>query len=135
MRTMDLIDRHRIDVLDHIDQQIDIPVLAGLQRQGDVIIIPNPELGAAVTPVPAAGTTVVRGESGGNTHTVVADGPAFCDPVTGRANQLRVAALTVPDGSTAWLAHPEHGYMGIAPGTYEIRRQREQADELRMVAD
>ena len=39
------------------------------------------------------------------------------------------------DGSTAYLGHPEHGFMGIGAGTYEIRRQREMAEELRMVAD
>ncbi len=48
---------------------------------------------------------------------------------------LQLATLTVPDGQVAYLAHPEHGYMGVGPGTYEIRRQREQADELRLVQD
>ena len=48
---------------------------------------------------------------------------------------LTVATLSVPDGATAWLGHPEHAYLGIGPGTYEVRRQREQAEELRVVAD
>ena len=48
---------------------------------------------------------------------------------------LIVARLAVPAGAVAYLGHPEHGYLGIGPGTYELRRQREQADELRMVAD
>jgi hypothetical protein len=46
-----------------------------------------------------------------------------------------VGVFTVTEGATAYLAHPEHGYMGIAPGTYTVRRQREQADEIRQVAD
>lgn len=136
--TAQLIDQHGITVLDHLDMEVDIPVLSGLQRQGDVIVIPAASAGIvahAATPVPAAGTPVVRGESGGNTHTIVAEGPVFCDTVTGRADQLRVAVLTVPDGSTAWLTHREHGYAGIAPGTYEVRRQREQSDVIRMVQD
>jgi hypothetical protein len=134
--TAQLIDQHGITVLDHLDMEVDIPVLSGLQRQGDVIVIPAIAAKlTASTPVPATGTPVVRGESGGNTHTIVGEGPVFCDTSTGRADQLRVAVLTVPDGSTAWLAHPEHGFAAIAPGTYELRRQREQADELRMVAD
>ena len=52
------------------------------------------------------------------------------------ANLIGVLALlTVPEGSIAYLAHPEHAYTGIGPGSYTLRRQREQADELRMVAD
>jgi hypothetical protein len=35
----------------------------------------------------------------------------------------------------AYIAHPQHAYAGIAPGTYTLRRQREQADEERFVAD
>lgn len=112
----------------------EIPVLSGMQRQGDVMVIPAAV--KAVTLVESGGTPVVRGESGGNTHALfAADGPAFCDVQAGSATDLRVAVLSVPEGSTAYLAHPEHGFMGIAPGSYEIRRQREVAEELRMVAD
>lgn len=115
-------------------EDIDIPILAGLQRQGDVMVIPADV--AATTAVPATGTAVVRGENGGNTHAIyAADGPVFCDVKAGSATDLRVALLSVPDGSTAYLGHPEHGFMGIGAGTYEIRRQREMAEELRMVAD
>jgi hypothetical protein len=116
------------------DLDIDIPVLGGVQRQGDVLVRPSGV--TAKTAVPAAGTPVVRGESGGNTHAIyAADGPVYCDVAAGSARDLRVAALSVPEGSTAYLGHPEHGYMGIAPGNYEIRRQREMAEEIRMVAD
>lgn len=59
----------------------------------------------------------------------------YCDVSTPSARSLRVAVLSVPEGSTAYLGHPEHGYMGIVPGSYEIRRQREMAEEIRMVAD
>jgi hypothetical protein len=122
-----------VTVITEQDFDIDIPVRAGIQRQGDVLVLPA-EVSAS-TPVPASGTPVVRGENGGNTHAVIADGPVFCDTYAGSATELKVAALTVPDGSTAYLAHPEHGFMGIAPGSYEIRRQREMAEEMRMVAD
>lgn len=114
---------------------MEIPVYAGLQRQGDVIIIPMAGV-AAKTAVPSSGTPVVRGENGGNTHAVfAADGPVFCDVQGGSASDLQVAVLSVPEGSTAYLGHPEHGFMGIAAGGYTIRRQREMAEELRMVAD
>lgn len=116
------------------DFDLEIPVLGGVQRQGDVLV--RPAAVTANTAVPATGTPVVRGENGGNTHAIYpANGPVFCDVLTGSTRDLRVALLSVPEGSTAYLGHPEHGYMGVAPGTYEIRRQREQAEEMRMVAD
>lgn len=77
---------------------------------------------------------MVRGESSGNTHAIYAvDGPAYCD--NDLADELRVATVTVPNGSVAYLCHPEYGFMGIGPGNYEIRRQREWARGIRPVAD
>lgn len=125
---------HGIDVHEHLDRDLAIPILTGLQRQGDVLILPTPDT-TATTPVGKAGVPVVRGENGGNTHAIVAEGPVFCDLRTATTQDLTLALLTVPPASIAWLAHPEHGYMGIGPGNYTLRRQREQADELRMVAD
>lgn len=113
---------------------VDIPVHTGLQRQGDVIIVPT-NRAAATTPVPATGTAVVRGEAGGNTHAIHADGPVHVDVREASAASLLVAVITVDEGATAWLAHPEHGFLGIGPGTYEARRQREQAEQLRVVQD
>lgn len=134
--TTEMIEATGVNVITATDiADVEIPVLAGIQRQGDVIICPAVGM-LAETPVPAAGAPVVRGESGGNTHTIyAADGPVYCDVTTPSTRSLRVALLSVPEGSTAYLGHPEHGYMGIAPGSYEIRRQREMAEEIRMVAD
>lgn len=132
-----LIDRHGVDVLEHLDRDALVPALAGLQAQGDVIVVPAPMVGGRLTEpcgaVPADGVVVVRGENGGNTHLLLAEGDVRYDPDSGGG--LRLGALRVPVGAVAYLAHPEHGYLGIAPGAYEIRRQREQADELRLVAD
>lgn len=130
----ELVTTHGIAVDEHLDQQVTIPVLTGMQRQGDVLVIPRPSLNPATSKVPAAGTPVVRGENGGNTHAIVGAG-VLCDVSQATARDLRLATLTVPEGEVAYLAHPEHGYMGVGPGTYEIRRQREQADELRVVQD
>ena len=132
-----LIDQHGIDVLTHLDLEVTVPVLNGMQRQGDVLVLPAAEAAGLVaeTPVPAAGVPVVRGENGGNTHALVADGPVFCDLRTASTSDLTLAVLTVPEGSTAYLAHPEHGYSGIGPGSYVLRRQREQAEITRLVAD
>ncbi|PBA43545.1 hypothetical protein CKJ63_03540 [Mycobacterium avium] len=133
--TTEMIEATGVDVVTATDlADVEIPVLAGVQRQGDVLVRPAPV--TAKTAVPTQGTSVVRGESGGNTHAVyAADGPVYCDVSTPSARSLRVAVLSVPEGSTAYLGHPEHGYMGIGPGSYEIRRQREMAEEIRMVAD
>lgn len=132
--TTELMNHTGVSIVTDQDFDLDIPVLTGIQRQGDVLV--KPATVTATTPVPAAGTPVVRGENGGNTHSIIAaDGPVFCDTMPASTRDLRVATLTVPADSTAYLAHPEHGFMGIGPGSYEIRRQREQAEQMRMVAD
>lgn len=114
---------------------ITIPILSGLQRQGDVLIVPSLREKPAATAVPSAGTPVVVGESGGNTHAIHAEGDVRVDVRAPEAGRLLAAVVTVAPGATAWLAHPEHGFLGIGEGTYEVRRQREMADELRLVAD
>lgn len=132
--TTELVDSTGVQVITEQDFDLDIPVFTGTQRQGDVLVFPTTV--TATTPVPTSGTPVVRSENGGNTHAIyAADGPVFCDVVMATRGILRVASLTVPKGSTAYLGHPEHGYMGIGTGSYEIRRQREQAEEMRIVAD
>jgi hypothetical protein len=130
-----LIDLHGVDVDAHLDREATVPVSTGLQRQGDVIVVPARMVrpgSQARTAVPRAGVAVVRGEAGGNTHLLLADGPVRFDAAP---RDLTLGVLTVDEGATAYLAHPEHGYAGIGPGTYVVRRQREQADEIRMVAD
>lgn len=135
-----LVARHGVGVDDHHDLTALVPVHTGLTRQGDVIVIPAAmtarETTPATTVLPKAGYPVVRGESGGNTHLLLADGLVFFDPASDvSATQLDLGVLTVPEGSTAYLAHPEHGFSALGAGTFVVRRQREMADELRMVAD
>lgn len=134
--TTEMIKATGVEVITEQDFDLEIPVLASVQRQGDVLVYPVIAGHSATTTVPLTGTPVVRGENGGNTHAIyAADGPVYCDVAAASTRDLRVALLSVPEGSTAYLGHPEHGYMGIGPGSYEIRRQREQAEEMRMVAD
>lgn len=116
---------------EHLDREAEIPTVKDAPApQGDVMVRPVAGLTPAITPVPAEGVAVVRGENGGNTHLLV--GKAFFDF---RENGLVIGVVTVPDGATALLSHPEHGGFLIAPGSYEIRRQREQKDEIEMVRD
>lgn len=122
--------RHDLTVPDHLVADVEIPICSGLQRQGDVIVIPTRAGKEKSVPIPAEGVPVVRGENGGNTHLLVGDGSWA--PST---DLLTLGVLTVRAGGVAYLLHPEHGGQGIAPGSYRIGRQREQADEIRRVAD
>lgn len=130
-----LIDQTGVDVLDYLDREALVPILTGLQIQGDVAVVPHrPGKSARVAiAVPAEGVAVVRGESGGNTHLLLAEGP--CSWTETPTVSLTIGIIDVPGGSVAYMAHPEHGYLAIGPGSYSVNRQREQADELRVVAD
>jgi hypothetical protein len=128
-----LLGAHQIEVPRHLEEDAAIPVLTGLQIQGDVAIIPmRPSVKPAVV-VPPAGVPVVRGEAGGNTHLLLGEGGVVWAPVEGLSQDLGV--VTVPDGGTAYLLHPEHGANAMGPGAYRLRRQREQRDEIALVAD
>ncbi|GAA1995935.1 hypothetical protein [Catenulispora subtropica] len=117
------IELHGIDVDEHLDREMTIPVLTGLQAQGDVMVVPRSAQAPAATPVPRDGVAVVRGEFGGHTHTLLAEGTVTFDPAPEEG--LDIGVLTVGTDATAYLAHPEHAYSGIGPGTYVLRRQRE----------
>ena len=126
--------RTGVTVLDHIDPSADVPVVSVAAAQGDVSIL-RVTTRPATTPMPAR-VDVVRGEAGGNTHSLHPTGNCFWDAATARSvADLTLGTLTVPEGSTAVLAHPEHGFLELAPGTYRIGRQREYACEWAYVAD
>lgn len=121
-----------------IAAEIDVPTIVGLQHQGDVSVIPASMVRDYRMPsgdVPREGIAVVRGESGGNTHRLLAEDGVKFDQRNPSPTDLTLGSLMVPEGATAWLDHPEHGNTGIAPGEYVIRRKREAAEELRLVAD
>ncbi|WP_174567457.1 hypothetical protein [Actinomadura kijaniata] len=128
----DLTARTGLDVLDHLERDVTIPVTGGLQAQGDLLVIPLAMLGKAVSidswaswlEVPADGVEVLRGAAGGNPHTLVAE-PGACEWTTNLADTTRLAIGAFRTTAPAYLLHPEHGGSGIAPGTYVIRRQRE----------
>lgn len=126
------------DVPADLVDDVEIPVLIGMQRQGDVLVVPQRRGVSNGQPVPPDGIAVVRGEAGGNTHLLVNVAPD-AGVVTWRPIETRSAQdlgeIVVPEGGTAGLLHPEHGATLIGPGSYVARRQREQADEIRLVAD
>ena len=121
---------------------LEIPIVSGNQRQGDVLVLKVSRLGGHFTtgykgePL-GKGVTVVRAETNtANTHTLVGDGHWEPNARATRDDELVQGWLTVPTDGEAFLIHTEeHSALGIGPGTYEIRRQREYAGEWRRVAD
>jgi hypothetical protein len=139
MHTLDrVMGSHQVAIPEHLEAQAEIPLISDRpQRQGDVYVIPQrPGIIDGAEPVPAEGVPVVRSEAGGNTHLLVAEGFVSWKPQVGiRSDLAAQGTLVVDQGSSAYLIHPEHGATGMGPGHYTIRRQREQADEIRIVAD
>lgn len=121
---------------DYLDKSADIPVVERIAAQGDVLIVRRGGAAASVTPVPSVGYPVVEAAAGGHTHALF--GPVYYTPSTSAGidpSDLVLGTLTVPVGAQALLSHPEHGALLIEAGTYELRRQREQADVQRFVQD
>jgi hypothetical protein len=140
----ELISRYGMDVDAHLDRDADIPVLTGPQAQGDIGIRPvqprqeggsrfrrlrigSGRRATAVTPIPAGGVLVASGQEG-HEHRLL-PGPARFDLVRPFRGSLLIGILTVPAGCEAYLAHDQHGFLGIGPGTYEVGSQREWTPE------
>ncbi|GAB2940618.1 hypothetical protein ACFMQL_14490 [Nonomuraea fastidiosa] len=131
-------------VLDHLEQEIQIPVLDGPQAQGDLIVVPLRLVSAAVQirddprwqAVPPEGIELLRGEAGGNPHTLVAE-PGSCRWTVNVTDADGLAIGVFSASAPVYLLHPEHGGSGCAPGTYVVRRQREHDGHrrARLVAD
>lgn len=131
-------------VLDHLDRSVSIPVVDGIQAQGDLIVVPMAETSglsawqnATWTDVPPEGVELLRGVAGGNPHTLVAD-PGTCRWTTQVSEPGGLAIGVFEASATVYLLHPEHGASGCAPGRYVVRRQREYAPGgwgSRLVAD
>lgn len=143
----------------HLQAQAAVPVLTGVQAQGDLLVVPVGQAPDDVhwQPVPASGVALTTSAATGNTHwlhqgqgsTGVRWAPAVAAEPTedddawdtwlgadereqAEVERLRVAWLEVPDGQLALLIHTdEHGANGIGPGTYVVHRKREADEEYR----
>ncbi|WP_131740670.1 hypothetical protein [Actinomadura roseirufa] len=142
-----LSERTGLAVLDHLERSVTVPVVDGVQAQGDLIVIPLGLLGGTVyassrarwRDVPPEGVELLRGEAGGNPHTLVAD-PGTCRWATAVVDPVHLAIGIFETSEVAYLLHPEHGASGCAPGAYVVRRQREHEARrgpggVRLVAD
>ena len=128
----EVLTRHGYSDLSLEYPELEIPLLTGPQRQGDLLIIPAPARSGG-KPL-GRGVEVVRSEAGSNTHCLHGDGEWL--ESGSAATALVQGWLLVPEGGECYLIHSEeHNAIGIAPGSYEIRRQREYAGEWRRVAD
>jgi hypothetical protein len=142
MELAELLDRTGLDVLDHLDRQVTVPVIDGLQAQGDLLVLPLALLDAVPwrrdwRELPAEGRELVRGEAGNNPHTLVAD-RGTCRLTTWVQDPERLAIAAFENIAPAYLIHPEHGGTGIAPGAWFVRRQREMGAGFRhpvLIAD
>ncbi|MDA0633282.1 hypothetical protein OUY22_07600 [Nonomuraea sp. MCN248] len=133
-----------LTALDHLERSVRIPVVDGLQAQGDLIVIPLAMIAGSVRRsraperwehVPPHGVELLRGEAGGNPHTLVAE-PFACRWTPWTSDSERLAIGMFETTAPAYLLHPEHGATGCAPGAYVVRRQRErEGPRARLVAD
>ncbi|MEU7003041.1 hypothetical protein [Nonomuraea sp. NPDC046570] len=140
----DLSDRTGLAVLDHLEREVTVPVINGPQAQGDLIVIPHHLVADEAllahttwTEVPAEGIELLRGATGGNPHTLVAD-PGTCQWTDDFWDSAMLAIGALRATAPVYLLHPEHGATGLTPGTYLIRRQREfdhRSRRQRIVAD
>lgn len=134
--------RTGLAVLDHLEREVSLPVVSGLQAQGDLIVVPYAMLRDVTVSrhprwrdVPAEGIELLRSAAGANPHTLVAD-PGTCRWTTRVTDPERLALGVVETTAVAYLIHPEHGGSGIAPGRYVVRRQRERGEAAaRLIAD
>lgn len=134
MRLADVTEATGFEVLEHLEAEAEVPVLGGLQAQGDLFVIPQPTRPRdTAVPVPAQGVAVIAAMGAGHEHRLFASVPGTATFAFYPAGGANIGVLECSE--PAYLLHPEHGATGVAPGSYVLRRQRVQADEERLVAD
>lgn len=113
-----------IDVPSHLRADAEVPVLRGLQRQGDLLVVPVDDEAAPPPrgtgePIPMGGVELVRGSATSHAHLLVGAGAWW--PTEPPRSDLGEAEID----TEGFVLHPEHGALGLAPGRYRFRRQRE----------
>ena len=102
----------------------------GLIRQGDVLLVPVPEIpshiGAVDNETTADRHVLAEGEATGHAHVVAGVGLRLVEwrrPVRWSRDERRT--YLVVEAQEANLSHQEHLPLAVPEGLYEVRRQRE----------
>ena len=103
-----------------------------MYRQGDVLILPVPQIPEDLVEVPREDGRLVlaHGEVTGHAHAVEGEATFLAADLEDLERRfLRVEA-------EVQVVHEEHDTIVLPPGDYEVRRQREYSpEEIRTVAD
>jgi hypothetical protein len=106
-----------------------------LYRQGDVLLIPTDTVPKKTRSVPRENGRLVlaHGEMTGHHHSFA---PEIDDVELVTVEGALELYLLVHGTESVPLTHQEHDTIHLAPGTYEVRRQREyEPERVRQVAD
>ena len=112
-------------------------------RQGDILLVPVEAVPEGLKEVPREKGKIVlaEGEETGHLHAIDAPEATFLATdlasIEGRFLVIEAEAITAGAAAGVSLTHPEHDTITVAPGSYEVRRQREysEAGGIRVVAD
>ena len=95
----------------------------GLIRQGDLLLVPIARLPEGADRVRSGRLVLAEGEATGHAH-VVDDERASLHRHRDRWSPP-ARYLSVVGDEPVFLVHEEHDRLPVAPGVYEVRRQRE----------
>lgn len=107
----------------------------GIVRQGDVLLVPVDEVPVRQRRREIEGPRIVVAEGEATGHAHVVRGEARL--VRSTAHYFRPTEQHLVVTGAAVLTHEEHDTIELAPGTYEVRRQREYVPggRIRRLAD
>jgi hypothetical protein len=103
-------------------------------RQGDILLVPVDEIPDGLKTVPRQHGKIVlaEGEARGHLHMIEAPEATFhAESLEDIENRFLAVEAEVA------LTHPEHNTIQVAPGNYEVRRQKSytEAGGISVVAD
>jgi len=104
-----------------------------LARQGDIALRRLADFTNIIPSSTCKSVVLALGEKTGHAHTLSLD-----DPTTGDIELVELnGVLFLRTSGPSTLRHQEHGEIGFAPGSYQVHKQREQAqgDAYRQVID
>lgn len=119
---------------EHLLDDVEVPVLSGLQCQGDVAFLPDDGMtvrAGEFRQLPADGLVLVDGT---HEHRLVAD-PGVCRVAAAVSDPEGLAVAVIDCDAPVYVSHAEHAAVGLAAGRWVVRRTREQANMIRLVHD